>query len=266
MKNITIFYFSGTGNTAWAVNTLSEKLIKRGFNVTLISIEEDFDPAAAIQNCDIAGFAFPIHASFAPAIFRTLLDTVPSVDSKPIIGLATAGYAAGDVLVYSLKPLEEKGYTPAVFCNIIVGNNMHLPGLSPLPVTGPDKLEKNLVKAERKIDNMAGLIRDGVSHIEGGNPFGRVLGIIQRAAAESLEKRAFKAFYADESCIECGWCVKNCPVENIEMADGGVVFHDRCIICMRCYSYCPKHAVQLSEKTKNEKKYKRYKGLEIISG
>lgn len=203
MQNITIFYFSGTGNTAWAVNTLSEKLINRGFNVTQISIEEDFDPAATIQNCDIAGFAFPIHASFAPANVRTFLDTVPSVDSKPIIGLATAGYAAGDVLVYSLNPLEEKGYIPTVFCNIIVGNNMHLPGLSPLPVTGPDKLEKNLVKAERRID---------------------------------------------------------------KMADGGVVFHDRCIICMRCYSYCPKHAVQLSEKTKNEKKYKRYKGLKIISG
>jgi ferredoxin/flavodoxin len=260
MQNITIFYFSGTGNTAWAVNTLSEKLKDLGFDVTLLSCEKDVDPAAAIQNCDIAGFAFPIHASFAPRNVQDFLEQVPVVSEKPIIGLTTAGYAAGDVLIYSLRPLRKKGYTPAVFCNIIVGNNMHLPGLSPLPVTVPDKLEKNLVKAEKKIDKMAGLIKEGETHIEGGNPFARLLGIIQRATSESFEKRAFKGFYADESCIECGWCVRNCPVENIEMTGGSVVFHDRCIICMRCYSYCPEHAVQLSEKTKNETKYKRYKG------
>ncbi len=257
---ICIFYFSGTGNTAWAVNKLAEKLNLLNYEVKVISCESQPNISEEIDICDILGIAFPIHSSYAPSPFQDFIEKLPKSIDKPLIALTTAGYTAGDVLWYTLKPLKNKGYIPMVFSNIIIGNNMHLPKLSPLPVTKSHKLHKKLEKAERKIDKMAYYITKDILHIEGINLFGRILGILQRSIAKNFKSFAFKGFYSDETCIKCGWCIKNCPTQNIQEDSNGVKFLDKCIICMRCYSFCPKHSIQMTEKTKNIKKYKRYTG------
>jgi len=257
---IAIFYFSGTGNTAWAVNQLAEKLLKLDYEVKLLSCEEDFDISLEIDKCDIVGIAFPIHSSFAPKIMQDCLNKFPVDNKKPLIGLVTAGYMAGDVLWYETAPLRKKGYIPRVFCNIRIGNNMHLPKLSPLPVTKPEKLATKLEKADRKIEQMAHYIHEEILHIEGHNLPGKLLGVVQRLVAEKFESVAFTGFYADQTCNRCGLCVSNCPANNIYMEDHEIKFDDNCILCMRCYSYCPNQAIQLNEKTKNTKKYQRYKG------
>ena len=259
---ICIFYFSGTGNTAWSVHKLAEKLNAFNYQVKLLSCEHEMNIASEINNCDMVGLAFPIHSSFAPLLFRDFLKKLPECTNKPLIALTTAGYVAGDVLWYTLKPLENKGYIPRVFSNIIVGNNMHLPVLSPLRVTKPDRLPKKLEKAEKKIEKMASCIKEGTLHIEGIGPFGRLLGLVQRGIADNFESFAFKGFHSDEKCVQCGWCIKNCPNHSIEEDNEGVKFLDSCILCMRCYSFCPYHAIQMTDKTKNMRKYKRYTGPE----
>ena len=257
---ITIFYFSETGNTAWAVNQLAEKLLKLDYNVKLISCEEDFDIGLTIDSCDIVGIAFPIHSSFAPQIMQEFIKKFPNSNNKPLFSLATAGYMAGDVLWYETAPLRKRGYIPRVFCNITIGNNLHLPKLSPLPVTKPEKLATNLEKAERKIEQMADYIHEGSSHIEGNNLLGKLLGVVQRLVAERFESMAFTGFYADKTCNQCGLCVRYCPVNNIYIEGNEIKFDDNCMLCVRCYSYCPNQAIQMNEKTKNTKKYKRYEG------
>lgn len=258
---VTIFYFSGTGNTAWAVNKLADKLRRLNYKVKLISCEDEFDISLEIDSCDIVGFAFPIHSSFAPLLFQDFLKKLPKCTGKPIIALATAAYIAGDVLWYTLKKLQNRGYIPLTFSNIVIGNNMHLPILSPVPVTKPDKLLKKLEKADKKIDKIVYYITKRMTHIEGTNIFGRLFGMTQRSISSNFAF-AFKGFYSDESCIKCGWCVNNCPVNNIQEDVKGVKFHDNCMICMRCYNFCPNQSIQMTAKTKNTKKYRRYKGPE----
>ena len=48
----------------------------------------------------------------------------------------------------------------------------------------------------------------------------------------------------------------------IEMDQDGPEFLDCCMLCMRCYSFCPVHAVQATERTKNARKFGRYGGPE----
>lgn len=258
---ICIFYFSGTGNTAWAVNKLASKLNGSHYEVKTISCECEHDIRVEVELCDVVGLAFPIHSSFAPLVFQDFLEKLPTCPDKPLIALTTAGYLAGDVLWHTLKPLKNKGYLPMIFSNIIIGNNMHLPNLSPLPVTKPDKLPKKLENAEKKIDKMVDYIEKGIIHIEGINPLGKLLGIIQRGIAGKFESSAFKGFNSDESCVTCGWCIKNCPNHNIQEDVNGVKFLGNCMICMRCYSFCPNHSIQMTNKTRKEK-YRRYTGPE----
>lgn len=259
---IDLYYFSGTGNTAWVAHQLAERLLERGDGVTVVSCEQMpasvIDPAA----CDMMGIAFPVHASFAPSIFRDFLRDLPPVQGKPLFVITTAGFAAGDTAWYAAKLLQAKGCAPFLMSNVMMANNLRLPLLSPLPIPTPEEMSQKLAQAARKIDRLADRIHRRQPYVEGAGIFGRALGIIQRVSVAPFEGLAFRGFYADETCTRCGWCVKHCPVENITMSDDRVVFGDACMLCMRCYSFCPSQAIQETEKTKNVKRYPRYQGPE----
>lgn len=259
---IAIYYFSGTGNTAWVVGKLAETLRRLGDTVTLASCEdvaaESVDPGA----WDKLGLVFPTHSSFAPRPFREFMRDLPPGNATPLFAIASAGYWAGDTAWYAVQPLRARGYAPFLFGSVIVSNNFYIPPMDFLPVTPPERMPRKLAKAARKIDRLAQWIHDGAPHTEGTDVFGRLLGLQQRWSYATFEKRLFKPFYTDENCTRCGWCVRYCPVHNISLTESGVVFGDACFRCMRCYSFCPARAIQATEKTRNLKKYRRYAGPE----
>ena len=253
---IDIYYFSGTGNTAWVVHRLAERLTGLGDEVTIASCEQvaasEVDPAA----CDVMGIAFPVHASFAPPIFRDFLRDLPPDNGKPLFAVTTAGYAAGDTAWYAVRPLREKGYEPFLMDNVLMGNNLYMPGL-PALFPSPEKMVPRLGKAKQKIGALADLIHRHERHVKGASPSGRLLGIIQRATFDWFP---FK-FYVQDNCTRCGWCVRHCPTHNIEMTDEGIEFRDRCTQCMRCFNFCPVQAIQMPGATKSGKR-RRYRGPE----
>lgn len=259
---IDLYYFSGTGNTAWVVHHLAERLIKLDDEVTAVSCERT--PASAIDpaDCDMMGIAFPVHASFAPSIFRDFLRELPAGEDKRLFAITTAGFAAGDTAWYAVKPLRTKGYQPFLMSNVMMANNLRLPLLSPLPIPSPEEMPHRLEQAGHKIERLADLIHRREPTVEGAGPLGRALGIVQRASVGPFESLVFRGFTADETCTRCGWCVQHCPVENITLSDDRVLFGDDCILCMRCYSFCPHQAIQVTERTKNVDKYPRYPGPE----
>ena len=257
-----IYYFSGTGNTAWVVERLGESLIELGNTVTISSCERATASEVNLENGDVLGIAFPIHSSLVPPIFQDFLQKLPEGDGSPLFAITTAGYLAGDMAWYGVKPLKVKGYIPFLLANVLMGNNLHLPLLSPLPITRQRKMVQRRENALKKIDKLATFIHHRKPYQEGINPFGRLLGIVQRGVAVKFESLVFKGFFADGDCTMCGWCVQHCPVNNIRITSNGVEFQDNCILCLRCYSFCPVCAIQDTKKTKNINKYHRYRGPE----
>lgn len=45
-----------------------------------------------------------------------------------------------------------------------------------------------------------------------------------------------------ESCVQCGLCAKNCPMQAIDYQDVCSIDHDKCIACFRCIKSCPVQA------------------------
>jgi ferredoxin/flavodoxin len=259
---IAIYYFSGTGNTAWVVRRLVDRLSELGDEVVAASCERVAPSDIALTACDVMGIAFPVYASFAPALVRDFIAGLPPAAGKPLFAVTTAGYAAGDTAWYTVRPLRARGYEPFVLVNVLVANNLRLPILSPLPIPSPEEMVDKLEQAFRKVARLAGWIHRRERHVEGAGLFGRLLGVSQRLSVQPFEALAFQGFFADETCTHCGWCVDHCPVHNIKMTDSGVEFLDHCMLCMRCYSFCPSHAIQSTEKTKNAEWYRRYPGPE----
>jgi ferredoxin len=257
--NITIFYFSGTGNTKWVSTLLKENLEKFDHNINLVSCDRTFEVNKEVSDADIVCIAFPIYASYAPKPIVNLIKNLPIVSNKKLIGISTAGYISGDVLPFTLDTLKSKGYIPQIYENIVVGNNMHLPGLSPLKVTNEKTLKKREAKIKSKISKIVNHINDDKSYLEGKTIFDLFFGLLQRFFSKNFESIAFKGFFADENCTKCKWCINNCPTKNISISGDKITFSDNCILCLRCYNYCPSLAVQSTNKTKNKEKYKRYK-------
>ena len=129
---INVYYFSGTGNTAWVVKRLAERLTALGDEVVVASCEEVAASEVNPADCDVLGLAFPVHASFAPPLVRDFVAALAPAAGKPLFAITTAGYAAGDTAWYAVRSLRAKGYEPFVLANVLVANNLRLPLLSPL--------------------------------------------------------------------------------------------------------------------------------------
>lgn len=175
MKCIQIYYFSGTGNTAYAIYKLARELEVLGNHVRVNSCEEEENMS---EDFDMLGIAFPIHSSYTPKIFKEFLVRLPKVKNVPLFGIVTSGYMAGDVLSYEGRELYKKGYRPFLYRNIIIGNNLHLPMLSPLKVTQREVLEKRLPKIDTCIKEIAEKVDSQKQDLRGNKIFGRVFGIL----------------------------------------------------------------------------------------
>ena len=62
-----------------------------------------------------------------------------------------------------------------------------------------------------------------------------------------------KSFNVSEDCVKCGKCIRICPVNNISMVDGKIVFSDKCVACLGCYHRCPKKAIRYKDKKKKDR-------------
>ena len=254
---LSIVYFSGTGNTAWVVQHLAAQLRALGNTATVVSCEEV--PAAQIDPtaCDAFGIGFPVHSSFAAPIFRDYLAQLPSADT-PLFAITTAGYWAGDTAWIAAQPLVGRGYDLFLCANVLMPNNFFIPKMDILPVTPPERVPRFLERAAPRVAQLAAHIQRLERHIEGTGPVGQLGGALQRWGYATFESKMLARFHADERCIGCGWCVSHCPAQSWELRDGHAHFLDRCIFCMRCYSFCPVQAIQATERTRHTAKYRRY--------
>ncbi|MEE1262089.1 EFR1 family ferrodoxin, partial [Ruminococcus sp.] len=64
-------------------------------------------------------------------------------------------------------------------------------------------------------------------------------------------------FYVEDSCIGCGLCAKQCPVQAIEIQNGKPIWiKEHCTLCLRCLHLCPKFSIQYGDgKTKQHGQY-----------
>ena len=63
------------------------------------------------------------------------------------------------------------------------------------------------------------------------------------------------AFRTDATCVGCGQCVKNCPLNNITLKDRKPVWGKQCTHCMACICYCPTEAIEYGKKSVGKPRY-----------
>ena len=238
---MTGIYFSGTGNSRYAVETFCKEYSK---DCRVFSIE-DSEVKKAIADADTIVIAYPVQFSTVPKILRDFItDNKKIWKNKKIFAIATMGLFSGDgsgSLGRLLTPYGAK---------VIGGLHLKMPDSigDEKALKRPLKKNKELVKnAERKIKESVRLLKAGKPTQEGIGPLYQMAGLFgQRLYFGHKTKEYSSNLKVDSSkCVGCGMCEKLCPMDNITIVDKTAVSGDRCTMCYRCINKCPKQAITL---------------------
>lgn len=266
MKNIIIYYFSGTGNTWWISKELQQLLSEQEHQVQCYSIETLTmeNVLEQVKDIDHIILGFPVYGSTAPRLMANFIHQLPTaVKNQSVTTFATHALASGDTAYHIGQMLIEKGYNLKQAIHFRMMNNFHIPKFRFYKPKNNHRVDKLNQKSLLKIKKLALAINNNQNHIIGKNIIGYALGKFQRNHIDKLIDKVSEEFKIDTiHCINCGKCQRICPTQNIKQCKDTYEFGHNCILCLRCYSQCPKSAILIGEGTKNEVKYPRYKGPE----
>lgn len=250
-----IFYFSGTGNTAYVAEELG-----RNLGDTVLSI---FDRAAVNPKPDGAsvGIVTPVYSWGIPPVMKGFIRSLRESGFWDVVKERNMHVwcvlTCGDEVALSAqmmdKLLSDFGIRLHSVWSVIMPNNYVL-----LPGFDVDPIEV----AERKIMEAPGHIGNIVAKIKSGEPAFEVTVGSMPWLKTKLIYPLFKKWgiirslwHYTDACVGCGKCESVCSCGNIVLKDSRPTWGKNCMSCLACYHGCPKHAVAYGNFTKNKGQY-----------
>ena len=232
-------YFSGTGNTAYAVKRFVKQVAENAesFSIT--------DPRAIeeIEKNDLVVFGYPIYFSDTPKIVKDFIDdNKERWASKKIFIIATQGIASGDGAGCAARQFKKHE------AKIVGGLHVKMSdSVSDAWVYRNQNHKAKCEKANGKIDKVAERFKNDKPTRHGLSTCGRVTGFcMQRLWFGRMTKTYRKKPKINHNdCVSCGVCVKECPLNNLELQDGRLVQKEKCTLCYRCVNLCPKKSLTI---------------------
>lgn len=263
VSRIVLFYFSGTGNTWWVSQQLIDTLIANQIEARAISIEsinpEEVD--LQIANADIVGFGYPIYGSDLPQIMKDFINQLSPVEAKPTLVYCTQWLWSGDGARVGAGFLKTKGFDIKWGEHFLMPNNICLP-IPLIPFTNnKTHMQGQLRRARRRVDRFADAIMNGKRMLRGFSRFAQVLGALQRVPVRTVFPTMRDSIGFDETrCTKCKLCAQRCPAGNIQVEEGRLLTLRICILCLRCYNFCPVSAVTFMGRKHNHRKGEPFRG------
>lgn len=234
---MTGIYFSGTGNTKFCVTRFLEKCGGKAYSI------EDKVSALSEDNDIVLGY--PVYYSNMPMIVRDFIEQNAELwRGKNVFIIATMGLFSGDGTGVAARLLKKYGAV------ITGGVHIKMPdciGDVKLLKKSPQENRETVKLAAQKLDEAAERLRNGDSLREGLGFFDHIAGLFgQRLWFYGKTKSFTQNPKIDvKKCVGCGACVRLCPMENIMLQDRKAVSGNRCTMCYRCFSNCPRQAITI---------------------
>lgn len=254
---VTIFYFTGTGNTKYVSDYLSECLNKSSINAVSLSISQlkNLNTEEIINNSDIIFLAYPTYGSDMPDNMKKFIHALPEENGKKLGVICTQLLFSGDGASIYFSKIKKLGYNQKWAYQINMPNNLCISG-SPFVQSDDYKYheEKHLAKARKKIESLCISIVQDKKEVKDHTILHWFLAMSQRPWYRLFVAKKYKYSLAvnQDKCVKCGLCVQACPNDVILMNSDKVYFGNQedCTICLRCLNFCPYSAILFNGKIK----------------
>lgn len=246
---MVIIYFSGTGNSKYIAEKFADKM-----KIEAHSIEETIDFKSIFDKIDTIAVYYTIYGSCVPLIMREFVKKyMQFFESKKLIIFCTQMLFSGDGAKAFARLIPDCDRKVLYAEHFKMPNNIC--NFALFPMTEKERTKKPL-KALEKLDRVCSDIQKGIIKKRGWNVFSSMLGKSQNIAYPKMEAKAKASFLTDDTCVGCGLCVNNCPMNNLELVNEKVKQKGNCTLCYRCVNICPKQSCTVYFRKKPKKQYK----------
>lgn len=252
IRRITIFYFSGTGNSKRIASWFCEFAVKKDIQCQLIDISKIDDSVFDIIDSNtLIGIISPVHGFSFPKITLDFIRNFPKGKNRIILMNTRGGMKIGNHVTQGLT-----GIAFMLSSFILVQKGYKIIGQIPFDMPSnwisihPALNEKTVLFLHKK--NYERVKKHSDKILSGKKDFAAYRNIIQDilispvSLAYYFAGRFFfaKSYYASNDCDNCGLCIKQCPVKAIEDTGNRPFWTFKCESCMKCMSICPKKAIE----------------------
>ena len=250
-----ILCFSGTGNSRYIAKRIADALHDEVVDLNAKIKAADRSPIQAGRGI-IA--VTPTHAWRIPRIVSEWLSETELLSAERIWFVMDCGSEIGNAAKYNRRLAEQKHLCYMGTAQILMPENY----IAMFDAPEAEGARKIVEKAEPDIDAAIALIKAGQSFpVPRNNLYDRIVsGPVNPIFYQFFVKAA--AFQANDTCIGCGQCVKNCPTNSIKLENRKPVWGKECTHCMACICYCPTEAIEYGKKSVGKPRY-RFEALKI---
>ena len=243
-----VIYFSGTGNSRFAAEFLAKQLNDELLDAgrRMRSGERD-----SFRSERPWVFAAPIYAWRMANVMTEYIRRTEWSGSRDAYFVLTCGSEIGDAGKYAAQLCEEIGLNYKGVLQVVMPENY----IAMFNAPGEAESRAIVAKAKPVLAQAGELIRQGKAL-----PAPKV-GLLDKLKSGPINEGFYKfyvkadAFFATEDCTGCGFCVKACPLQNIQLADGKPVWGKNCTHCMACICGCPTEAIEYGKRSRGKPRY-----------
>jgi ferredoxin len=248
-------YLSGTGNTKHCVEKLVKLLDASAQSIPL----EHTEIIQMLEKHDTIILGYPTQFSNAPFMVRDFIESNTSLwNGKKVFCVNTMGLFSGDGTGCTARILKKYGAT------ILGGLQLKMPDSVCDSKILKKSIEENkqIVKsADERIEQIAKQIKNGNYPQEGLSFIAHIKGLLgQRLWFYRKTINYTNKLKISDICIGCGLCSQKCPMGNIRIEENKAIAGEKCTMCYRCISLCPKQAITLlGDQVYEQCRYEKYK-------
>ena len=242
--NVTMLYFSQTGNTRKVAETMADAFSKAGHVARIVSLKQATQQDATTS--DLLGVGTPCYSSQAPTPIKTFLSTLPLLDKQPAFVFATSGGAPGRVLYDLTRLLQSKGAN--VVGGFLTRGELHHPAPCMIGRMPNRPNAQDLTRAQRFASAVAEHVlarRSGPVAESRPDTFSsreKFYNLVASLSTDGFLRLVLPKPKPDATrCNQCQWCVHECPMHNITLQPHPVLGAE-CIRCYHCLTGCPQKA------------------------
>ena len=243
-----VVYFTGTGNSRYCAQMLAQQLNDQLTDAFPFIRDGS---TAQLQSEKPWVFVAPTYGWQLPRIFTEFIRRGNFSGSRDAWFVMTCGGDIGNAASKIRRLCQETGFRYQGTLPVVMPENYIA------LFNAPEQAEAlHTIAAARPFLEL------GSTRIQAGQPFPtQRVGLLDRLKSGPVNAAFYRFFIratpftVSETCVSCGKCEKDCPLNNIRLQDGHPIWGNRCTHCMACICGCPKLAIEYGKSSQGKPRY-----------